>query len=324
MDNSSRIPGDARLYQPMNTNSTMQCQPQVLNPTIPTLLGILSTGGLVFNSFSLWIFWFTIKRWNSGIMLQFNLALADAIIIPVTPLTVAYFCLDNWPFGEFLCQLQVFLLSTHLYGSIYFLMLISVHRYQAIVHYNAKTLWRKKSFLKKLILGFWVLLFLQGFPAFIFLKTSVIDNKVKCLSIYQAELSDLYLAYSIVLGTLCFLLPFGISLISYVMLGIAIANISQANLRGRVMKAKSIQMITIALVIFAVCFTPLHICGSTAAIVLYYDMSCEILHYVEVAYYFSVVLSMVNCCLDPFLYNAANEKFHKFFFKSLGRLLFSK
>nr|XP_003228390.1 PREDICTED: P2Y purinoceptor 2-like [Anolis carolinensis] len=323
--NSSPTAEVSYLRLAMSSNSTEQCHPPELHPAIPAVLAILSTGGLVFNAFSLWIFWFTLKRWSSGVMLQFNLALADAIILPVTPLTVAYFSLGNhWPFGEFLCQFQVFLLSTHLYGSIYFLMLISVHRYQATVHYNARSLWKKKSFLKKLVMVFWVLLFLQGFPVFFSLKTSVIDSKVKCLSIYQSELSELYLAYSIVLGTLCFLLPFGVSSASYVMLGMAIANISQANLRGRVMKAKSIQMITIALVIFAVCFTPLHICGTVAAIAGYYNLPCGSLHNVEIAYYLSVVFTMVNCCLDPFLYNAANEKFHKFFFKSLGKLLFSK
>ncbi|KAJ7308057.1 hypothetical protein JRQ81_008560 [Phrynocephalus forsythii] len=325
MDVSSPTSGGQLLQLLGNASGAKPCQPRELHPVIPTLLSVLSAGGLVFNSFSLWIFWFHIKHWNSGVLLQFNLALADAIILPVTPLTVAYFSLGNhWPFGEFLCQLQVFFLSAHLYGSIYFLTFISIHRYQAVVHYNAKNLWRKRSFIQKLVWVLWFLLVLQGFPVFFFLKTSVIGNSVKCLSVFQSELSTLYLTYSILLGTVCFLLPFGISLTSYVMLGRFVANVSQANLRGRVMKAKSLQMIVVALVIFAVCFTPLHICGMVAAAVGYLNLSCGVLHRVEVAYYVSVVFTMVNCCLDPFLYNAANEKFHKFFLKSLAKMIFSK
>ncbi|XP_053137584.1 P2Y purinoceptor 2-like [Hemicordylus capensis] len=309
----------------MNTTNATRCQPQELHPAIPTFLAILSLGGLIFNSISLWIFWSVIKRWNSGIFLQFNLALVDAVVLPVTPLMVAYFSLgSHWPFGEFPCQLQVFLLSTHLYGSIYFLMLISIHRYQATVHYSIKSLWRQKSFLKKVVLAFWVILFLQGLPVFFFFKTSTIDSTVLCLSIHQSELSSLYLIYSIILGLLCFLLPFGISMTSYVMLGRYISQISQANLRGRLVKTKSIQMITIALVIFAVCFVPLHICGSMAAIVRYYNMSCEHLHHVEIIYYVSLVFTMVNCCLDPFIYNFANEKFNKAFSHALRRPWFSK
>ncbi|XP_061459910.1 P2Y purinoceptor 2-like [Rhineura floridana] len=309
----------------MNTTNVTQCQPWELHLAIPVLFGILSVGGLVFNSISLWIFWFAIKRWNSSIMLQFNLALVDVIILPVTPLMVTYFSLGNhWPFGQFICQFQGFLLSTHLYGSIYFLMLIGVHRYQAVVHYNAKSLWRQKSFLKKLVLVFWAFLILQGLPLFFFLRTAVIGNSVKCLSIYQTELTYLFLAYSTALGLICFLIPFVISLMSYAMLGAYIARISQANLRGRVMKSKSRQMITVALVIFAVCFSPLHVCGTVAAIVRYYGVSCELLYHAEVTYYIAVAFSMVNCCLDPFIYNFANEKFHKFFSNSLRRLCLSK
>ncbi|XP_061460468.1 P2Y purinoceptor 2-like [Rhineura floridana] len=309
----------------MNTTNTTQCQPWELHLAIPVLWGILSVGGLVFNSISLWIFWFTIKRWNSSIMLQFNLALVDVIVLPVTPLMVTYFSLGNhWPFGQFICQFQVFLLSTHLYGSIYFLMLISIHRYQVVVHYNAKSLWRQKSFLKKLVLVFWAFLILQGLPLFFFLRTAVIDKSIKCLSIYQSKLAYLYLAYRVFLGVVCFLIPFGICLTSYAMLGAYIAQISQANLRGRVMKTKSRQMITITMVIFTVCFAPLHICQTVGVIVRYYWTSCTLRYCVEIAYYVSLVFSMASCCLDPFIYNFANEKFHKSFSNSLTRLLFSK
>lgn len=303
--------------------NTTTCRPQELHPAIPTLLALLSVGGLAFNAISLWIFWFIQKRWNAGTLLQFNLAVMDTIVLPVTPLMVVYFALGNhWPFGQFLCQLQVFMLSTHLYGSIYFLMLISVHRYQATIHYHVQSLWRQKTFLKKLIVVVWAVLLVQGLPIFFFLKTTVIDGSVKCLSIHQSELSSLYLIYSIILGLLGFLLPFGVSCTSYVMLGSYIARISQANLRGRLMKTKSIQMIVVALVIFGVCFMPLHVCGLVASIARYQHMSCQFLHAVQVAYFISVVFTMVNCCLDPFIYNFANEKFNQAFLHALKRFLF--
>ncbi|KAH0615531.1 hypothetical protein JD844_004903 [Phrynosoma platyrhinos] len=311
-ETSLQIAEDPCLHKAMNTTNTTQCQPVELHLAIPTLLGIFSLVGLVFNAFSLWIFWFIIKRWNSGVMLQFNLALVDILILPLAPLMITYFHLGNhWPFGEFLCQLLAFLLNIHLYGCIYLLMFISVHRYQTIVHYNAKTLWRRKSFLKKLLLVFWALFFLQGLPLFFFLKTSVISNKVKCMSIFQSELSYLYLGYGILMGT-SFLIPSIISFIFNVMLGTYISKISQANLRGRVMKTKSIQMIIVTLFIFVICFMPIHVCVTVAAIIRQYGLSCKFLNHIRVAYYISVVLSVVNSCLDPFIYNFANEKFHEF------------
>ncbi|XP_008120177.2 P2Y purinoceptor 2-like [Anolis carolinensis] len=308
----------------MNTTNATQCPPVELHVVIPTLLSVFSLVGLVFNGFSLWIFWFIIKHWNSGAMLQFSLALADSMILPLAPLMMTYFYLgSHWPFGEFLCQLLAFLLNTHFYGSVYFLMLISIHRYQVIVHCKAKTFWRRRSFLKKLIVVFWSLLILQGLPLFFFLKTSVINSKVKCMSILQSELSSLYLAYGILRG-ICFLLTFGITFVSYMKLGIYIANINPANLRGRVMKTRSIQMIVLTLVIYAVCFVPVHVSMTVAAIMRLYDIFCTRLNQIQIAYYVSVVFSVLNSCLDPFIYNFANEKFHTFVSQLVKKLFLSK
>ncbi|XP_060613738.2 P2Y purinoceptor 2-like [Anolis sagrei] len=308
----------------MNTTNATQCPPVELHLVIPTLLSVFSLVGLVFNGFSLWIFWFVIKHWNSGAMLQFSLALADSMILPLAPLMVTYFYLgSHWPFGEFLCQLLAFLLNTHFYGSVYFLTLICIHRYQVIVHYNSKTLWRRRSSLKKLILVFWFLLFLQGLPLFFFLKTSVISGKVKCMSILQSEMSSLYLAYGILRGT-CFLLSFAITFISYMRLGIYIANINPASLRGQVMKTKSIQIIVLTLLVYAVGFVPVHVCMTVAAIMRLYEISCTLLNHIQIAYYVSVVFSVVNSCLDPFIYNFANEKFHKFISQFLKKFFLSK
>nr|XP_056716126.1 P2Y purinoceptor 2-like [Euleptes europaea] len=320
MDISSQAYEDAK-----NTTNSTECHLQKSHLAIPVLLGILSVGCLVFNSISLWIFWFRFKRWNSSIMLQFNLALVDASILPITPLTVTYFVLDNhWPFGEFLCQFQAFMIYTHLYGSIYFLTLISVHRYQAIVHYNAKSLWRKKTFWKKLIWFFWALLILQGLPLFFLIKTLDSDGSIRCLTAYQSELSHVFLICSIVLLLLCFLLPFCISMASYVMLGVYIAKISEGTFRGRVIKTKSIQMIIVALVIFAIGFMPFHVCSPLATILKHYKMPCKLLHRIEIGYYISFVFTIVNCCLDPVIYNFASENFNRCFSKTLRRFFSSK
>ncbi|XP_048368100.1 P2Y purinoceptor 2-like [Sphaerodactylus townsendi] len=319
MDNSSQAYGAANV-----THST-KCQLQKVHLAIPVLLGILSVGCLVFNSISLWIFWFGFKHWNSSVMLQFNLALVDASVLPITPLMVTYFSLENhWPFGEFLCQFQAFMLCTHLYGSIYFLVFISVHRYQAIVHYSAKSVWRKKTFWKKLIWGLWAFLFLQGLPLFFLIKTLDLDGTTRCLTTYKYELSYVFLLYTVLWMLLCFLLPFCIALTSYIKLGAYIAKISKATLQGRVMKTKSIQMITVALLIFAICFIPFHVCSTLATVLKHYKMPCELRHRIEISYYISLVLSIVNCCLDPIIYNFASENFNKSFFKTLRRLVSSK
>lgn len=301
-------------------NTSVDCMPQRLHPAIPALGTLLLLGCILLNGMSFWVFCFRIKQWDSGTILQFSLVLGDVLIIPVAPLRISYLSLGNqWPFGEFLCQFEVFLHSMHMYSSIYFLTLICIHRYFVVARYKSKSVWKKTSFLRKLSLFVWLVLFFQGLPFFFLLKTSVIDGSAKCLNIHQSELSSVYYFYNTVLLVISFLLPFAISLTCGALLGAAIAKVAKKSSRGKKMKSRSLQMITVSLVIFAICFGPLHICRTIGVIVKYYGMSCKLLHQVEVAYYVSWVFTMANTCLDPLIYVFANDKFRRSFADSFRK-----
>lgn len=293
-------------------NGSADCAPQGLHPTIPTLGTLLLLASVLLNGVSFWVFCCRTKQWDPGMLLQFSLVLGDVLIIPVAPLRISYLSLGNqWPFGQFLCQFEVFLHSTHVYSSIYFLTLICIHRYFVVVRYKSKSLWKKRSFLRKLCLFVWLVLFVQGLPLFFLLKTSVINGSAKCLNIHQTELSSAYFFYNMVFIVPSFLLPLAISLTCGALLATAIAKAAKKSSRGKKMKRRSLQMITVSLVIFVVCFGPLHICRTIAVVVKYYGMSCKLLHQVEFVYYVSWVLTMANTCLDPLIYVFANDKFKR-------------
>ncbi|KAM6337259.1 LOW QUALITY PROTEIN: P2Y purinoceptor 4-like [Alca torda] len=299
-------------------NTSADCVPQGLHPAIPALGTLLLLGCVLLNDMSFWVFCFRIKQWDSGMILQVSLVLGDVLIIPVAPLRISYLSLGNqWPFGQFLCQLEFFLDNIHIYSSIYFLTLICIHRYCVVVRYKSNSLWKKKSFLRKLCLFIWLVLIVQGLPFFFVLKTSDIDGSAKCLNICQSELYSIYYFCNMVVVVLSFLLPFAISLTCGALLGAAIAKVAKKSSRGKKMKSRSLQMITVSLVIFAICFGALHICRTIGVIVKYYGMSCKLLHQVEVAYYISWVFTMANTCLDPLIF--ANEKFKRSFADSFRK-----
>ncbi|XP_013149741.3 P2Y purinoceptor 4-like [Falco peregrinus] len=301
-------------------NTSVDCVAQSLHPAIPALGTLLLLGCILLNGTTLWVFCFRIKQWDSGMILQFSLVLGDVLVIPATPLRISYFSLGNqWPFGQFLCQFEVFLQSIHMYSSIYFLTLICVHRYFVIVQYKSKSVWKKKSFLRKLCFFIWLILFVQGLPFFFFLKTSIVSGSAKCLSIYQSELASFYYSYNMVLVVFSFLLPFAISLTCGALLGAAIAKAATKSSRGKKMKSRSLQIITVSLVIFAICFGPLHILRTVGVVVKYYGMSCKLLHQVEFAYYISWLFTIANTCLDPLIYVFANVKFKKSFADSFRK-----
>ncbi|XP_025905428.1 P2Y purinoceptor 2-like [Nothoprocta perdicaria] len=301
-------------------NNSTECLPQEMHTAIPVLGTLLLLACIPLNGMSFWVFCFRIKKWDSGMILQFSLVLGDVLIIPAAPFRLAYFSLGTkWPFGQFVCQLEAFLSAVHMYSSISFLMLICIHRYYVVVGYKKKSLWKKRTFLSKLSLLVWLVIFAQGLPFFFLLKTSPVNGSPRCLNIHQSELAPFYFFYNTVTSIFFFLLPFAISLAFGALLGAAIAKAANKSTKGKRVKERSLQMLTVSLVIFAVCFGPLHICRTIGIIVKYYGMSCKLLHQVEVAYYVCWVFNMANTCLDPLIYVFANEKFKKSFLDSLHK-----
>ena len=76
-------------------NASVDCLPQRLHPTIPALGTLLVLGCVLLNSMSFWVFYFRIKQWDSGMILEFSLVLGDILIIPVAPLRISYLSLGN-------------------------------------------------------------------------------------------------------------------------------------------------------------------------------------------------------------------------------------
>ncbi|MEE6511101.1 hypothetical protein FKM82_017446 [Ascaphus truei] len=302
----------------MNTSDNLTtCQPQKIHVFIPIFLSFVFCIGFIMNCISLYIFWFRIKQWNSLMILQFNLAISDAIITPAAPLIIIYIFTDHWTFGTFFCQFIIFLQSAHIYGSIYFLTLISIHRYFTVVHNIKKSVLTGNSFITKLCLVVWGCLCLQGFPIFFTLKTSDVHGATKCLNLHQTELAVLLFVLSVVYLLSGIVIPFGITIVCYSLLSRYILKVNPVNSLSKVMMSKSIQTIGVSLVIFIICYVPVHITRTIAVTVkLFFPSYCSLLESMEVAYYITWMLSETNCCWDPVLYCFGSKKFKKVFMNS--------
>ncbi|XP_043913801.1 P2Y purinoceptor 4-like [Protopterus annectens] len=302
------------------TGNISDCSSNSMHISVPCSLIAILVAGCILNSVSLWIFFFRIKKWKTGVILQFNLALTDAIMMPAAPFMIVYFMLDgHWPFPQIFCQLKVFLMSTHLYGSIYFLMLISMHRYVVVVRYKKKSILKDPVAIKRICIVVWTVLFVQGLPLFIFLKTSMINNSIKCLNIHQNEMTTLFFIYNTLFLLPSFLFPFLVSLVCYSILGCFICK--KKPVKDKAVHTKSLQMITVSLIIFLICFAPLSITRTVGVVIkMWFPSFCEVLLKVEMGYYISWTLTAANCCLDPILYCFASETFSAQFRTSLKNI----
>uniref|UniRef100_A0A8C7TTY8 G-protein coupled receptors family 1 profile domain-containing protein n=1 Tax=Oncorhynchus mykiss TaxID=8022 RepID=A0A8C7TTY8_ONCMY len=277
-----------------NHNSLCTVEPQHISITV-FLLQVFLVGFLL-NSFSLWVFCCRIPQWSSGAVLQFHLAVSDAIITPVAPFIATYFVMgSHWPFGAFLCKLKIALLFIHFYGSILFLTLISIHRYVAVVQFKQGSCMKRKVFVHQ------------------------VGNRTLCLSIHQRDYIETYFAINFVLLTLGFLMPFSVAVTCYVQIARSVSRININTFKGRGIKAKSRKVVAMCLVIFGLCFMPLNVIR-TGAVVLkkYFPEQCILLQ-VETSYYYSWVLAGANCCLDPLLYCFGSHNFVKAIHRSLRK-----
>ncbi|XP_012671289.1 lysophosphatidic acid receptor 6 [Clupea harengus] len=307
---------------PANLSTSESCAVHPQNVSIAVLLCLVFMVGFFLNCFSLWVFCFMMPKWNSGTLLQFHLILSDVIISLTTPFMVAYFALgSNWPFGSFLCRLKIALLLIHLYGSIMFLTLISVHRYFIVVHFKRSFWMKKKKFVEALCAGVWLLMLAEGIACFVLFDTSQVGNHTQCLSIHQGQYISHYFIINFILLIIGFILPFSVSVGCYSQLARSVSRINCNTRKGRLIKSKSNKMVAVCLIIFVVCFLPLNIIRTMAVTVkMFFPKQCDVLLQVETAYYVSWIIAGANSCFDPLIYCFGSQNFSNAIRSSLRKI----
>lgn len=300
-------------------NHTCPIEPQPV--FLPVLICLILMLGFVLNIFSMWVFKYRTLDWKSGTVLQFHLAISDLIVCPLAPFLTVYFALGHWPFGSLMCRLKIFLLITHLFGSIFFLTLISIHRYVSVVYHSQEFRMKQKDFVKKVCIGVWAFLLIQGLVCGVLLDVKDVGNRTLCFSIHQEPYTGMYFFANFILVIPGFLIPFTISLVCYSRLVKSMSSIKLCHQKGKFIKSKSCKMVAICLLIFGLCFTPLNVTRTVlVAIKKFFPDRCDLLLKMETCYYSSYILSSANCCLDPLIYCFASQNFRAALHSSLRKI----
>lgn len=300
-------------------NQTCSVAPQPSFIYVPICLVLIF--GFVLNIFCMWIFKYRTPAWKSGTVLQFHLAISDLVICPLAPFLTVYFALGEWIFGSLMCHLMIILLASHFFGSIFFLTLISIHRYTSVVCHSQEFRMKQKEFVKKLCLGVWVFVLIEGVVCSVLLVPKEEGNQTLCLSIHQDSNTEIYFVANLILVIAGFLIPFTVSLICYSRLVKSMSSINLCHQKGKLIKSKSCRMVAVCLLIFGLCFTPMNAIRTVLVVVKkFYPEHCHLLLQVETSYYVCWVLSSANCCLDPLIYCFASQNFTAAFRSSLRKI----
>ncbi|XP_068033429.1 proteinase-activated receptor 2 [Anomalospiza imberbis] len=263
--------------------------------------------GLPSNAMALWVFFFRTKKKHPAVIYMVNLALADLLFVVWFPLKISYHLNgNNWLFGEGLCKVFVGFFYGNMYCSILFMTCLSVQRYWVVVNPIVHS--KKKSEIALGIsIAIWILILLGTIPLYLVNQTAYISNLniTTCHDVLPENVSahDMF-SYFLSLATGLFLIPAIITAVAYILmiktLSASIIDVSTGKKRKRAVK-----LIIVVLSMYLICFTP-----SNVLIIVHYSLlKAYSQSHLYVWYITALCLSILNSCIDPFIYYYISKDF---------------
>lgn len=255
------------------------------------------------------------KSPNTSKVFLFNLALCDSAWILTLPLSL-YFTLQRPLLRDMqiFCQFRKVSFSINIYGSIFFLTLISFDRFVGTVYPISSLRWWGVQKAKLCSICTWVFLILCSVPdLFLTFAIQRHENVTVCMDYIHGPFVFVR-TNSIIKTTVGFLLPFVLMVTFYVKTVRVLRRLpGDRRLRGAQRSGgKPLRLITAALIVFVVSFVPYHIMVITLVFMRAHNQitptNSDILY---TTYEFFEAMCSVSSCLDPVLYIMASERFHK-------------
>ncbi|XP_036886475.1 C-C chemokine receptor type 1-like [Sturnira hondurensis] len=246
-----------------------------------------------------------------------NLAFSDLLFLFTLPFWIDYSLKDNWVFGNGMCKLLSGFYYVGLYSEIFFIILLTIDRYLAIVH--AVFALRTRTVTFGIITSgcTWVLAILAAIPGFYFSKTQQEFTGYTCsLHFPQEQLQQWRRFQALKLNILGLILPLAVMIVCYT--GIIHILLRRPNEK----KAKAVRLIFVIMLIFFLFWTPFNLVMFFSAFqdVILSDQ-CEQSKQLDVAMQATEMIAYTHCCVNPIIYVFVGQRFRKYLRQLFHRLL---
>ncbi|XP_074548359.1 B2 bradykinin receptor-like [Halichoeres trimaculatus] len=263
----------------------------------------------MFNSFVLMVFCFHKKVCTVPEIYLSNLAAADLVLVATLPFwAVNVSSRYNWPFGTPLCKLVNINISMNMYCSIYFLVLISIDRFVALVHPLSQTKMRRPKYAKLCCVLVWCFGLLMNSPALMYRKVGHIPsiNTTLCYFDFPNPFVDMLISGIQIL--FIFIIP--VSIISPCSFKIIKALKTRENTQKKEMKATT--LVLAVLLAFLVCWIPFNLIGIVKLIGKAGGIKqCSIAINIEISHQVFLYFALFNSVINPVLYVIVGKNFRK-------------
>lgn len=279
----------------------------------PVYILLIAVLGIVLNVFVLMVFCLHKKSCTVAEIYLSNLAAADLLLVSCLPFWAVYISNGfNWPFGIFLCKVVNLGIKINAYSSIYFLVLVSIDRYVALVHTLSYGQMRRPKYAKLGCLLMWGFGFVLSIPTLIYRNIKYFPEYGvhACFLDYQSQTVELF--WDTMLVILCFVIPF--SIISFctvkIIQGLKIKTIDRFNAEKTEQRATT--LVLVVLLAFLICWVPFHIV-TALDILLRAEVftGCHLTNVLDIANQISTYFAFLNSVLSPILYVIVGKNFRK-------------
>ncbi|XP_026782548.3 C-C chemokine receptor type 5-like [Pangasianodon hypophthalmus] len=296
-------------HQACNNNNVMEFSRVFL----PTLYSIVFIVGFIGNGLVLCVLVKYHQRSNVTDVCLFNLALSDLLFLISLPFWAHYSAITDWTFGGFMCHAVTALYMLGFYGSIFFMILMTLDRYAVIVHAHTSLFSKHRSVRAGIAVALfmWALSLGASLPTIIFSQVNSDSNGRACRVEYPQGTAWASFSY-IQLNILGLIIPLSVMVFCYSrIIPILMSMKSQK-------KHKAVRLILILITVFFLFWTPYNIVIFLKFLHhLGYMASCPWQQNLNMAMQWVETIAFSHCCLNPIVYAYVGQKFRNLVIKIL-------
>lgn len=234
-----------------------------------------------------------------------NLAASDLLFVLSIPFQT-HNLLDQWVFGTAMCKVVSGLYYIGFFSSMFFITLMSVDRYLAIVHAVYAIKVRTASVGTALSLAVWLAAIAATVPLMVFYQVSSEDGLLQCFQFYDEQSLRWKLSTHFEINTLGLLLPFAILLFCYVRILQQLRGCLNRN------RTRAIKLVLTVVIVSLLFWVPFNVALFLTSL---HDMhildGCVTRQRLALATHVTEVISFAHCCVNPVIYAFIGEKFKK-------------
>lgn len=264
---------------------------------------------LPLNASVLHLFIFRLKFWksNSNNVFLFNLVLADILLLFCLPIKAHNFFNGERRSGnEVVCKAMLFMLFLNRGASIAFLTVTSIDRYFNVVHPGRKNLLKALKKSPHISVLIWLLLLPLTVPTML--------KNFECCNSHKSDDQDQDdTVIKEVVDSLREAVFFTQIVVPFVILVYCTVHIvkrlKQKTVGDKTKLRRAVFLVTAVMVVFSFCFLPCALARMVLLVVRVEDFSLKSQSRAAVAFDSLMVLSYMDCLLDPLVYCFCSTKF---------------